>query len=57
MHLNVYACGFCSVYVFIIIMQWFLDHITTQQYLLSRIIENTILHARKITGISQLDQD
>jgi hypothetical protein len=34
-----------------------LEHRTTQQFLLSRITKNTILHARKITGISQLDQD
>jgi hypothetical protein len=34
-----------------------LEHITTQQFLLSRITENTIMHARKIIGISQLDQD
>jgi hypothetical protein len=30
---------------------------TTQQFLLSRITKNTIMHARKITGIFELNQD
>jgi hypothetical protein len=34
-----------------------LEHKTTQQFLLSRITESTILHARKITENSQLDQE
>jgi hypothetical protein len=46
----------CSVLCVYNSHEMVLEHRTTQQFLLSRIMENTILHARKINRISQLDQ-